>query len=70
MEDEFSVNFRGHMAPRSTALQHPAATLHMQFATQICEVICGQACTKTEMALTVNIVPHPSSRTPDTMAAF
>ena len=70
LEALISVNFRGQMAPRSYALQHPEAPFIMQYAIQICEVSFGRAWIETEMVAALNRGPHPSVRTQDAIAAF
>ena len=64
------VNFRGQMATRSAALKHPAAPLLKKYATQGCEVSCGQTFTKTGMAEVVHRGPHTSVRPLYSIAAL
>ena len=66
----FTVNFRGQMEPRSSTCQHPAASFLLQYSIQVFELIYIRACTKTEMEAAVNRLPHPSSRTPESIAVL
>ena len=45
LEAEFPVNFRGNMAPRSAALQHPLEPLILQYTTQGFKSSCGKTWT-------------------------
>ena len=47
LEVAFPVNFKGKISPKNAALQQPVAPLHMQYATQGCDVSFVRACNTT-----------------------
>ncbi len=59
---------RNNMCPSGVALQHPAASLLLQYATKGCPVMTGKPWTISQMQAAIDKGPHQSALSPDAIA--
>ena len=57
-------NLRSLMCPRNDILQHPAANMLMEYATNSCPVDCGDNWSLTRIEEAIKHGAHPSAREP------